>query len=72
MTVYTTKTCGKCTTLKHFLNKWGVSYEEKCADDPSIFEEAVNKAGGQYQFPIVVEGDDVVVGFNMDRIKALI
>lgn len=69
MIVYTSKVCGPCRTLKHLLTKWNTPYEERDINVPKYAEEA-SKLG--LQVPIVVEGDDVVVGFNIDRIKQLL
>lgn len=68
VTVYTRTTCAPCKTVKWYLEKKGVPFEEKNIDDKDNFNEYVEeskKSGHTNMVPLVVFGDAHISGLNM-------
>lgn len=66
--VYSTPTCVYCVTLKEFFKEKGVEFEEV---DVSLNEEAAREMimkTGQMGVPVVEIGEEVIVGFDRDKI----
>lgn len=66
--VYSTPTCVYCITLKEFLREKGIEFEEV---DVSLNEEAAREMimkTGQMGVPVVEIGEEVIVGFDRDKI----
>jgi glutaredoxin-like protein NrdH len=73
--LYALSTCSHCQDTKEFLNKSGIKYQ--CVDvdklDPEERRtclEKIKKLNPRCTFPTLVIGDNVVVGFKEDEIKA--
>ena len=72
VTVYSTPTCPWCAKTKQFLDNHGVSYRNlDVTSDQAALEEMV-KVSGQMGVPVVRFGDEVVVGFDLERLQALV
>lgn len=72
VTVYTTPTCSFCYQAKQFLSREGVSYMEKnVAADRQAAMEMV-RISGQQGVPVITVDGQVVVGFNLPRLKQLL
>lgn len=77
VTLYALSTCPYCKMAKRFLDGASVEYglvevdqlegEEK---EDAIAE--VRRISGGASFPVIVVGDEVIVGFNKKRIKELL
>ncbi|MDD4062666.1 MAG: glutaredoxin domain-containing protein [Candidatus Pacebacteria bacterium] len=66
--VYSTPTCVYCVTLKEFFKEKGIEFEEV---DVSLNEEAAREMimkTGQMGVPVVEIGEEVIVGFDRDKI----
>ena len=58
--------------MKEFLSQKGVKYTDyDVSTDAHARDEMVAKSG-MMAVPVVVVGDEVVVGFNRDRLEALL
>ncbi|MDF1542888.1 MAG: glutaredoxin family protein [Anaerosomatales bacterium] len=75
--VYALSTCPYCRMAKRYLDDGSVDYELTEVDklegqekDDAIAE--VRRISGGASFPVVVVGDEVIVGFNKKRIKELL
>ncbi|NYT06134.1 MAG: FAD-dependent oxidoreductase, partial [Methanomicrobiales archaeon] len=69
--VYTTPTCQYCRLVKAFLQKHGISYEEiDVAADRDAAREMVQLTG-QLGVPVTVMGDEIVIGFDIQRLTGL-
>jgi alkyl hydroperoxide reductase subunit F len=71
VTVYSTKNCPYCRMTKAFLEKHGIKYVDI---DVGSDREAAKKLvdiSGQFGVPVTVWGDDVVVGFNSEKLHEL-
>lgn len=71
--VYFTQMCPYCTTLKEFLKERHVEFEEvDVTEDEAAQKEMIEKSGGQMEVPIIEIDDQVVVGFNREKIIKLL
>ena len=81
--LYALSTCPYCRMTKKFLQEGGVEFElievdtmEGDTKDPSTPKgsavEDVRRLSGGASFPVVVVGEEVIVGFNKKRIKELL
>jgi len=81
--LFALSTCPFCKMTRKYLDEAGVEYEltevdllEGTADDPSTPKGAaaaeVKRLSGGTSFPVLVAGDEVVVGFNKGRIAQVL
>lgn len=71
VTVYSTQNCPYCRMAKAFLEKYGVSFE---AIDVGADADAARKMvemSGQRGVPVIVVDDEVIVGFDAQRLNEL-
>lgn len=69
VTIYSTPTCHFCHAAKEFLNENKVSYtEHDVASDLEKRSEMIEKSG-QMGVPVIVIGDEIIVGFDEDALK---
>lgn len=75
--LYALSTCPYCRMTKRYLDENEVEYDFTEVDllegkekDDTVAE--VRRISGGASFPVVVIGDEVIVGFNKVRIKALL
>jgi glutaredoxin-like protein NrdH len=72
--MYTLSTCSHCKATKKFLDDCIVKYDFtdvdllSSAERESVLEE-VKKLNPRCSFPTIVIGDQVIVGFQEDKIK---
>lgn len=72
VTLYTTPTCVYCRAVKEFFKDHNVAYVEKnVAMDDQARDEMVKKAG-QLAVPVVDVGGEVVIGFDRQKLSALL
>jgi len=70
--VYSTTNCPYCKFAKEHLASKGLAYDDvDVAADPVALDEMV-KLSGQMGVPVVVIGSEVIVGFDKERIDALV
>ena len=66
--VYSTPDCAYCWTLKGFLKKHNIEFEEiDIFLDQEAKEEMIKKTG-QKEVPVMEVGDQIVIGFNKKKI----
>jgi glutaredoxin-like protein NrdH len=75
--VFALSTCPYCRQARAFLDENGVVYDVVEVDKLSGTERAdaigeVERLSGGTSFPVVVVGDEVIVGYNKSRIQQLI
>lgn len=72
VTIYSTPTCGYCSQAKQFFADNDIEYTEyDVSQNTSRREEMVQKSG-QRGVPVIIIGEDIIVGFDQQRInKAL-
>lgn len=75
--VFALSTCPYCRMTRKYLDESGVDYEAVEVDklEGQEREETVaevKRLSGGTSFPVVVVGDEVIVGFNKVRIRQLL
>jgi glutaredoxin 3 len=70
--VYSTPTCPYCIRAKAYLQQKGVAFEnfDVSADDDKLQE--MLKVSGQMGVPVIVVNDQVIVGFDRERLDQLL
>ena len=72
VTIYSTPVCHYCHAAKEFFSEHNVAFEEiNVAADQEKRQEMIEMTG-QMGVPVIRIGDDVVVGFDEDKIKELL
>ena len=70
--VYSAEWCPWCKRAKEFLKNNGVEFVEKNVDkDPKAGAEILQKSG-QTGIPVIIIGDEVIVGFDEPKLKQLL
>jgi glutaredoxin len=77
ITVFTTSTCAYCGMVKKWLDAKGISYNVVNLDEqPEMQKEVFEKSGAMTVPVTLVEKEDsseeVVVGYNLARLAALV
>jgi len=72
VTIYSTPVCHFCHAAKEFFNENNVAFtEHDVAADQEKRQEMIEMTG-QMGVPVIRIGDDVVVGFDEDKVKELL
>jgi glutaredoxin len=70
--VFTQQDCPPCVWVKNFLAQRGVQFEERSLDAGlSVVRELTQKYKSQ-STPTVVIGDEVLIGYNPERLAQLL
>jgi glutaredoxin 3 len=70
--VYSTPTCHFCHMAKDFFKEKGIEYTDyDVSVDAAKRQEMVEKTG-QMGVPVILIGDEVVIGFDQARISTLL
>jgi len=75
--VYALSTCPYCRMTRRYLDENGVEYDVTEVDllegeEKEAAVAEVKRISGGASFPVVIIGDEVIVGFNKARIKELL
>jgi alkyl hydroperoxide reductase subunit F len=71
VTVYSTQYCQYCRMAKAFLDKHGVPYESIDVGADRAAAEKMIELSGQRGVPVIVVDDEVIVGFDSQRLNDL-
>lgn len=72
VTIYSTPSCHFCHMAKDFFKEKGVEFEDlNVAEDQEKRKEMITKSG-QMGVPVIVIGNNIVVGFNKPKIIELL
>lgn len=72
VSIYTTQTCGYCKMAKEFFQKNNVAFQEfDVGVDLEKRKEMVEKSG-QMGVPVIMVGDEMIVGFNKPKLEGLL
>jgi glutaredoxin-like YruB-family protein len=71
VTVYTTSTCPWCVRAKAYLTQKNVPFQEKNIEYDRAGAQEVMSRTGQTGVPVIIAGDDVIVGFDRARLDRL-
>jgi len=70
--VYCTPHCPWCTAAKDYLKSHGFEFEEiDVSTDPLLAEELIKKSG-QMGVPVIEIDDELIIGFNRERIDEVL
>ena len=70
--VFSTQTCPYCFVLKEFLKEHNIEFEDiDVGADEAAREEMIEKSG-QMGVPVIEIDDQIVVGFNKEKISQLL
>lgn len=70
--IYSTPTCTYCHQAKDFFKEQGVEYtEHDVSVDTEKRQEMIDKSG-QMGVPVIMVGEELIVGFDKDKIKELL
>jgi glutaredoxin 3 len=70
--VYSTPVCPWCVRAKDFLKEHGIKFEDiDVSRDHDAAHEMIEKSG-QTGVPVIIVGDQVVVGFDRERLMKLL
>ena len=71
ITVYSTQNCPYCRMTKAFLEKHGVPYESLDVGADTEAAQKMIELSGQRGVPVIMVDDEVIVGFDSDRLNEL-
>ncbi|TES88105.1 MAG: NrdH-redoxin [Dehalococcoidia bacterium] len=72
VTIYSTPTCPYCKRAKDYLTQKGIAFTDyNVAEDREKTKEMIEKSK-QMGVPVIVVGDDIVVGFNQAKLDSLL
>ena len=71
VTVYSTKNCPYCRMAKAFLDKQGVTYTNIDVGADAAAAKKMIDLSGQRGVPVIMVDDEVIVGFNSERLNEL-
>ncbi len=72
VTIYSTPTCTYCNAAKEFFTANNIPFETfDVASDLEKRKDMIEKSG-QMGVPVIFVGDDLVVGFDRDKLSQLL
>ncbi len=71
--MYSTPTCVHCQKAKRFFEKKGIEYTDyNVSEDIEKRQEMAEKTDGKLSVPVIEIGEDVLIGFNENKISELL
>lgn len=70
--IYSTATCPYCVMAKKYISSRGMSYADIDVSHDRKGLDDMMKLSGQSGVPVILINDQVVIGFDRDKIDALI
>ncbi len=72
VTIYSTPTCHFCHAAKDFFTEKGVKFTDyNVATDLEKRKEMISKSG-QMGVPVIYVGDELIVGFDEEKLRGLL
>lgn len=72
VTIYSTPTCHHCEAAKSFMNDNNVKFTDVDVSTDAEQRQYMIEMTGQMGVPVIRINDDVVVGFDEDKVKELL
>jgi glutaredoxin-like YruB-family protein len=70
--IFSTPTCVYCITLKEYLDKYGIKFEDiDVSKDEKALDEMIDKSG-QMSVPVIDIDGEIMVGFDKKRVNELL
>jgi glutaredoxin-like YruB-family protein len=70
--IYTTPTCHFCQAAKEFFAEKGIEYTNNDVSTDVEKRQEMIELTGQMGVPVIKIGDDVVIGFDKEKISELL
>lgn len=70
ITIYSTPTCHFCEMAKSFFNERGLKYTVYDVSTNLIKRKEMIMKSDQMGVPVIIIGDTILVGFDVDKIEA--
>jgi glutaredoxin-like YruB-family protein len=67
--IYTQNECPPCKIVKMFLADHQVDYEEKNISTDMRARKELTEKYGAYSTPTVLVGEEVIIGFELEKLK---
>ncbi len=72
VTIYSTPTCHFCHMAKEYFTEKGVAFEDfNVAEDIEKRQEMMDKSG-QMGVPVIFVGDEMVIGFDKEKLASML
>jgi glutaredoxin len=68
-TVYVVPECDSCDEVREFLDKHGISFEEKNVDGDLDLQTELREVAGALKAPTTVIGETTISGYNRSKLK---
>ncbi|KKR62914.1 NrdH-redoxin [Candidatus Nomurabacteria bacterium RIFCSPHIGHO2_01_FULL_39_220] len=72
VTIYSTPTCHFCHMAKEFFKEKNVAYTEHDVASDMVKRKEMVERSGQLGVPVIIIGDELIVGFNQSKIAQLL
>jgi len=72
VTIYSTPTCHFCHAAKEFFKEHNVEFTDHNVAENLEKRQEMIEMTGQMGVPVIKIGDDVVIGFDKEKIKILL
>jgi glutaredoxin 3 len=72
VTIYSTPVCHFCQAAKEFFQEHNVEYTEHDVASDAEKRTQMIEMTGQMGVPVIQIGEDVVIGFDEDKVKELL
>ena len=72
VTVYSTPTCPFCIRVKQFLKEKNVQFEDIDVSENEEKAQEMIKRSGQMGVPVIEIEDEMIVGFDKEKIKEVL
>ncbi len=70
--LYITKACAYCVALKIFLQEKNIEFEEIDVGENQAAQKEMIKKSGQMGVPVLEIGNEIVIGFDKEKICQLL
>lgn len=72
VSIYSTPVCHFCVAAKEFFKENKVEYTEHDVSTDATKREEMIEMTGQMGVPVIQIGEDVIIGFDEDKVKELL
>ena len=70
--IYSTPTCHFCHLAKDWFTEKGVKFVDYDVSIDTEKRKHIMEVTGQMGVPVIIIGDDIVIGFNQDKLSELL
>ncbi|MBI3572427.1 glutaredoxin family protein [Candidatus Kaiserbacteria bacterium] len=70
VTIYSTPTCHFCQMTKEFLNEHHIPYTDYDVAHDLVKRQEMIQKSGQMGVPVIYVGDEMIIGFDKERLAS--